>query len=70
MSGILETPNLKQAIFLDFPGAVKSLGAWGGDFVLMTWRRDLSELKQYLNRKSLDVVFRFDKIVLQQKSKS
>lgn len=27
---------LQQQLFQDFPGAIKSLGAWGGDFILVT----------------------------------
>jgi mevalonate kinase len=27
---------LQEQLFQDFPGAVKSLGAWGGDFILVT----------------------------------
>ncbi len=34
MSGVLKMPTVKQALFPDFEGTVKSLGAWGGDFVL------------------------------------
>ncbi len=29
----LDTPTVQNALFNDFDGAVKSLGAWGGDFV-------------------------------------
>ncbi len=36
MSGILGIPALKETHFSDFPGAIKSLGAWGGDFILAT----------------------------------
>ena len=34
VSAILERPPVKEILFPDFKGAVKSLGAWGGDFVL------------------------------------
>ncbi len=64
MSGILETPSIKQSTYADFQGSVKSLGAWGGDFVMMTWRGEYEKLKEYLRTKKLDVVFRFDEIVL------
>jgi len=63
MSGLLETPGIKQTTFPDFQGAVKSLGAWGGDFVMVTWRGDLGELKKYLGEKGLNVVFPFDEII-------
>ena len=34
MSSILELPTVKESLFPDFDGSIKSLGAWGGDFVL------------------------------------
>ena len=34
MSIILETATIKESLFSDFSGVIKSLGAWGGDFVL------------------------------------
>jgi mevalonate kinase len=34
MSEILELPTVKENIFSDFDGSIKSLGAWGGDFVM------------------------------------
>jgi mevalonate kinase len=34
MSEILELPTVKDNSFPDFDGTIKSLGAWGGDFVM------------------------------------
>jgi mevalonate kinase len=34
MSNILEMHTIKESLFPDFDGIIKSLGAWGGDFVL------------------------------------
>ena len=34
MSYILEINTIKESLFPDFNGVIKSLGAWGGDFVL------------------------------------
>jgi mevalonate kinase len=34
MSTILEMKTAKESLFPDFDGVIKSLGAWGGDFVL------------------------------------
>ena len=66
MSEVLGMPTVKETTFSDFPGAIKSLGAWGGDFVMMTWKDDIEKLKQYLQTKNLDVVFQFDEIVLKR----
>ncbi|MEW5676889.1 GYDIA family GHMP kinase [Flavobacterium enshiense] len=40
MSDILEMQTVKEAFFNDFNGVVKSLGAWGGDFVLAISKDD------------------------------
>jgi hypothetical protein len=34
MSNILEMLTVKESLFPDFNGVIKSLGAWGGDFVM------------------------------------
>jgi len=34
MCPIIELPTLKDTLFSDFNGSIKSLGAWGGDFIL------------------------------------
>lgn len=36
ISTIIELPTVKEQLFSDYSGVVKSLGAWGGDFVLAT----------------------------------
>ncbi|WP_333907971.1 GYDIA family GHMP kinase [Aequorivita sinensis] len=36
ISDIINLPTVKSKLFSDFSGTVKSLGAWGGDFVLAT----------------------------------
>ncbi len=36
LSKILQFPTVKSELFFDFVGAVKSLGGWGGDFMLAT----------------------------------
>lgn len=36
ISNLLEIPTIKEQLFPDYPGLVKSLGAWGGDFVMVS----------------------------------
>ena len=36
MGNLIQQPPLKTTHFADYPGAIKSLGAWGGDFFLAT----------------------------------
>jgi mevalonate kinase len=38
ISSVLERTPVKELLFSNYEGAVKSLGAWGGDFVMVTKR--------------------------------
>jgi mevalonate kinase len=40
LSNVLEMQTVQEAYFSDFDGVVKSLGAWGGDFVLVLSKTD------------------------------
>ncbi len=64
MSRILGMPTVVSLYFNDFDGAVKSLGAWGGDFVMMASDLPENEIKSYLFKKGFNTVFRFDELVL------
>lgn len=64
MSKVLKLPTAKSLYFNDFTGAVKSLGAWGGDFVLVTSIEPESNLRNYMQNKGFDIVFRYDELVL------
>ncbi|MBT8393339.1 MAG: GHMP kinase [Bacteroidia bacterium] len=48
ISGIIKINPIKERLFKDFPGAIKSLGAWGGDFILATG--NLEEMKYFKNK--------------------
>lgn len=46
ISSLLQLPKIKDELFPDYPGLVKSLGAWGGDFVLVSGsKNDLNYFK-------------------------
>ena len=53
-----------QKHFPDFEGALKSLGAWGGDFILAATEWDESQVKAYFKGKGLDAVFGYKELVL------
>lgn len=55
-----------QKRFPDFEGVLKSLGAWGGDFILAAtdWTED--QVKDYFKRKGLEVIFSYGEIVLNE----
>lgn len=64
MSYILNQTTVKSLYFSDFPGAIKSLGAWGGDFVLITNPEPDSDFRKTMKDKGFGTVFRFDELVL------
>lgn len=47
-------PRAKDLYFSDFWGEVKSLGAWGGDFVLATSHRSEADTRAYFAGKGFD----------------
>lgn len=59
LSEILETPPIKQHLFKDYPGAIKSLGAWGGDFILATGKT----AKSYFKKKGFETVLGWEGMV-------
>lgn len=63
MSGILQLPTAGSLHFPSFDGVVKSLGAWGGDFVLLTSRLTEKEIKEYLAKKGFSPVYSFNEAV-------
>ncbi|NND89149.1 MAG: GHMP kinase [Flavobacteriaceae bacterium] len=36
LSEFLQLPTIKQRLFPEYPGLIKSLGAWGGDFIMVS----------------------------------
>ena len=60
-------PRAKSLFFNDFWGEVKSLGAWGGDFVLATSDRPAEETRRYFNEKGFEVFLPFNELILRRK---
>ncbi len=52
-----------QKHFPDFEGLLKSLGAWGGDFILAATNWDRDQVRAYFKGKGLDVVFGYNDLV-------
>jgi mevalonate kinase len=64
ISSVIGVPSIRQTQFSDLPGEVKSLGAWGGDFCMLTWQDDPLLLPTYLKTKGLETWFNYTDIVL------
>ena len=63
ISSVLRMPGLKEGLFSDLEGEAKSLGAWGGDFAMITWKGTRKRLQAYLADKKLDTFFSFSELV-------
>jgi hypothetical protein len=61
LSSILNTETVKAVVFPDFDGAIKSLGAWGGDFVLVVSKENPSS---YFIDKGYETVIAYDDMIL------
>jgi mevalonate kinase len=53
VSKLANQQKAKDRLFKDYFGEVKSLGAWGGDFVLATSNRNKTETFKYFERKGM-----------------
>ncbi|NHM04911.1 GYDIA family GHMP kinase [Flavobacterium celericrescens] len=62
MSDVLETKTVQEKLFPDFKGVVKSLGAWGGDFVMVLSKENP---KDYFLQKGYTTVLSYEEMVLQ-----
>lgn len=63
---ILGKTPVKEERFPDFDGQIKSLGAWGGDFVMVTWKENFFSLHSYMRKKNAGPVFPFNELVLNE----
>ena len=61
ISSIIELPTVKERLFPDYFGTMKSLGAWGGDFMLATGNKDTP---QYFIDKGYATILRYSDMVL------
>ena len=64
LSKALGMDTVKSLQFSDYWGSMKSLGAWGGDFVLATSEREQSETLQYFKSKGHETVLTLDQILI------
>ena len=61
ISILIQQPPLKDALFSDYKGAIKSLGAWGGDFFLATGN---AEAMAYFRSKGYTTVVSYSEMIL------
>ncbi len=61
MSEILELPTVKENSFPDFDGSIKSLGAWGGDFVMAVSKENPTA---YFEKKGYNTIVTYKDMIL------
>ena len=64
ISELIGLEKVQFVYFEDYWGTVKSLGAWGGDFVLTTSDRSYAETKKYFNEKGFNVFLNYEDLIL------
>lgn len=65
LSGILGMEKIAST-FKDLPGSIKSLGAWGGDFVMIATELDGDTLKAYLVKKGIQVIYSYKDLIYEK----
>lgn len=60
LGDFMQISQTKDLYFSDYSGVVKSLGAWGGDFVLVTYRE---EMHDYFREKGYDIIIPFSEMI-------
>ena len=61
ISSIIKLKPIKEKLFPDYFGEIKSLGAWGGDFVLVTGN---SETPGYFKNKGFETILTYSEMIL------
>ena len=60
-SSIIKQPTIKDLFFKDFNGSIKSLGAWGGDFILVS---SFDNPISYFKNKGYTTIIPFSEMIL------
>lgn len=59
----LQLPRAQTLYFQDFPGVIKSLGAWGGDFVLASSSESAEVVRNFFNEKGYPIVVSYEEMI-------
>lgn len=60
LSDVLGRPTVKELLFPDYPGSLKSLGAWGGDFILAVGG---DAEQEYFRKKGYTTLIPYDQMI-------
>ncbi len=60
ISNIINLKPIKELMFPDFQGSIKSLGAWGGDFVMVASKENPSD---YFKSKGFETILNYSELI-------
>ena len=63
-ASVIKRIPIKDERFADFNGEIKSLGAWGGDFIMVSSLMNREETMAYFESKGLSTILSYDDMVL------
>ena len=61
ISKLISKPTIKETLFKDFNGSIKSLGAWGGDMIMVTSHSDPN---RYFKEKGYSTIFKYEELLV------
>mgnify|MGYP003959591373 FL=1 len=61
ISKLISKKPIKKELFDNFSGEIKSLGAWGGDFIMASCEEDPSN---YFKNKGYSTIFKYTDIII------
>jgi len=64
ISNIIKTTSIKEKYFSNFEGSIKSLGAWGGDFIMALSKNNNNYVKNYFFNKKLHTIFNYNQLII------
>lgn len=64
LSGALQMPTVKSQYFNDFEGSIKSLGAWGGDFIMAATTMTSAEVISYFRDLDYSDIYSYNEMSL------
>ena len=61
ISKLISKSTVKETLFKDFNGSIKSLGAWGGDMIMAT---SYDDPNKYFREKGYSTILKFDELLV------
>jgi hypothetical protein len=62
----LDLMPIQEEYFSDFQGVVKSLGAWGGDFLMILTELPQSDIISYFKNKGFSTLFTYNELIFSE----